>query len=382
MTDRSPEEVIDDPNAYELTDASGMLRIVAGSAAQVRQAATATAEVDFGRLIGDPIPRALVVAGMGGSAIGGDVLAALLLAEGASVPVFVHRGYGLPPWVGPLDLVVAVSCSGRTEETLSAAGEARRRGVPLVGVGAAGSPLQAVVELARGVHLPVDGAGRMPRALIWSLTVPLLVLADRLGLRAFPAEVLEAAALRLEAVATVCRPDREAFVNPAKALALELAGSLPMIWGCSPIAGVAAHRFAAQLAENAKYPAVAGVLPEANHNQVVAFDGAFAGSADIFADPGAAPVRLRLVLLRDAVEHPQLTRRAEASTELAAARGIPVSSSTAAGDSALERLASLVGMVDFASVYLALACGMDPTPIEAIDALKSRIAGWADRPST
>src|SRR4029078_10983485 len=93
-------------------------------------------------------------------------------------------------------------------------------------------------------------------------------------------EQLEAAAVRLEQLAELCRPDSESFVNPAKSLALELAGTLPMIWGSSPLAAVAAYRFGTQLSENAKYPAVTGTLPEANHNQVVTFDGPFAPGPD------------------------------------------------------------------------------------------------------
>ena len=116
----------------------------------------------------------------------------------------------------------------------------------------------------------------MPRAMLWGLSVPLVVAASRLGVLDMPGEAYEAAAAELERVAHLCRPDSEAFVNPAKSLALDLAGTLPMIWGTSQLTGVAAGRFACQLNENANYPAIAGVLPEANHNQVVTFDGPFA----------------------------------------------------------------------------------------------------------
>src|SRR5437764_758061 len=124
----------------------------------------------------------------------------------------------------------------------------------------------------------------------------------------------------------MCRPDRELFVNPAKALALDLAGSLPMIWGSGQVGPVAAYRAMCQLAENAKYPAVAGALPEAHHNQVVALDGTMAGGSaddDIFRDrvDEDSPVRLRLVLLDDETEE---TSRAEISEEVAQARGVAV----------------------------------------------------------
>ena len=204
----------------------------------------------------------------------GEVLAAVC-GPGSAAQIATVHDYQLPGWVGAADLVIAVSCSGATEETLAAAGEAVRRGCPLIGVGGAGSPLAMLAEQARAPFVPVQSAG-MPRATLWGLSVPLLVIADRLGVAEVSAEGFEAAAAELERVSHLCRPDSESFVNPAKTLALELAGTLPLIWGTSPLAGVAAYRFACQLNENAKYPAIAGVLPEANHNQVVTFDGPFA----------------------------------------------------------------------------------------------------------
>jgi glucose/mannose-6-phosphate isomerase len=206
-----------------------------------------------------------------------------------------------------------------------------------------------------------------------------MVVADQLGVADIPAAGLEAAAADLERVSHLCRPDSESFVNPAKTLALELAGTLPVIWGSSPLTGVAATRFGSQLNENAKYPAVTGVLPEANHNQVVAFDGPFAqwpagGQVVLDEKDPRPPVPLRLVILRDREEHPQVARRREASAELAAQRGIEVSELAAEGDTPLQRLASLIQLIDYATVYLGIAIGVDPGPIAVIGDLKERIA--------
>lgn len=404
------QERLDNVTLLEAADPSGMLRQVASAAAQVREGARAAQEADLGEVIAAGRPRAIVVTGMGGSGIAGDVLAAVA-GPGCPVQVTTVHDYRLPGWVGAADLVIAVSCSGATEETLSAAGEAVRRGCRLLGVGSAASPLAAMAEQARAGFIPVKPVG-MPRSMLWGLSVPLVVVASRLGLFDMPAEAYESAAAELERVAHLCRPDSEAFVNPAKGLALELSGTLPMIWGTSPLAGVAARRFANQLYECGKYPAVPGVLPEANHNQVVVFDGPFAPEPDSGALPGPdsgvvpgphgglmpgpddglpgglaaglgngqahheqlPPVPLRLVLLRDTHEHPQVARRREESAKLAAQRGIEVSELTAAGDLPLERLASLVQLIDYASVYLAIASGIDPAPIAVIQELKARIA--------
>jgi glucose/mannose-6-phosphate isomerase len=369
---------LDDPVALEEFDPSGMLRAVASSAAQIRSSLSAVQDASLAPLGLESRPRAIVVAGMGGSGISGEVLAALTAAK-CPVPVVVHRGYGLPGWVGAADLVMAVSCSGTTAETLSSAVEAARRGARLLGVGAPDSPLDLHCRSEHGAYVPV--AGRVaPRASMWALVVPLLVVAERAGLLDLGTGLadLEAAAVRLESIASACRPDLESFVNPAKILATELVDTLPMFWGSGEVGPVSASRAACQVAENAKAPALAGALPEAHHNQSVALDGRLAGAAaddDIFRDrvEDPEPFRLRLVLLRDD-DSAIATARADASAEVARSRGVGVSVVAAEGESAFERLASIVGLVDFASVYLGLANGFDPTPIGPIDALKARLA--------
>jgi glucose/mannose-6-phosphate isomerase len=213
---------------------------------------------------------------------------------------------------------------------------------------------------------------------VWALSTPLVLAGAALGLLEAPPAVVEATATRLEEISGICRPDSDAFVNPAKALALELSGTIPLLWGTSPLTGIAAYRFACQLNENAKYPAVPGLVPEANHNQVVTFDGPFAGTKedDLFRDRVDDPVetpRLRLVLLRDPDEHPQVRRRCEVTKQIARDRGVAVSELAAQGSIRFERLASLIGLTDYASVYLGLLYGVDPTPVVAIEDLKERI---------
>ena len=377
------ESVLDDAEARTALDQSEMLRAVATAGAQIRIASTASAESGLAvRVAADGRPRAVVLAGMGGSGIAGEAVAALCGAS-SPAPVLAGHGYTLPAWVGAVDLVIAVSCSGTTEETLAVVEEAVRRGTRLLTIGPPDSLLAALSEQARGIHVPISSGGRLPRANMWALTVPALIAVHALGLVVIPAGVLERTADRLDAIAEQCRPSSESFMNPAKSLALELAGYVPMVWGSGPVAAVAAYRFGCQLNENSKLPAVIGTLPEANHNQVVALDGRFGRlaspsgdpNADLFRDRVDEPEagRLRLVLMRDRVEHPQVARRAAASVELATDRGVPVNELVAEGEHPLEQLASLVGVGDFASVYLALLHGIDPTPIAAIAELKERI---------
>jgi glucose/mannose-6-phosphate isomerase len=369
LADEFATDRLDDAGLVEAADPGGMLRQVASSAAQVRSAVRTCAEVDLSPVTAGDRPRAIVVAGMGGSGIAGDVLAAVGGAGNATQIVSSH-GYQLPGWVGAADLVIAVSCSGSTEETLAAATEAARRGCHLVGVGAAASPLADIATQARAPFIPVVSAG-MPRSTLWALCIPLIVVAEQIGIITVGEDVYESVAATLEEIAFQCRPSSESFVNPGKSLGLDLMGTLPVIWGSSPLAGVAAKRFAAQLNENAKYPGIPGELPEANHNQVVAFDGPFA-PGNALTSPSGFPQRL--VLLADPAEHPQVARRREASAELATERGVRVTELAMTGEHPLQRFASVVPLIDYATVYLGIASGVDPTPIEIIQSLKERIS--------
>jgi glucose/mannose-6-phosphate isomerase len=357
---------LDTPEILQTADPGDMLRQVASAAAQVRTALRASAEADLSQFVPDARPRAIVVAGMGGSGTAGDILGAVC-GPGSPVQVLTVRptrqlGAGsLPSWVGAADMVLAVSCSGTSSETLAAAVEAGRRGCRMACVGAEGSPLHRVAEQARAAFVRVDQAGSvLPRQALWALTVPLLVIAERLGVARVGTDVYENVARRLEEVSHQCRPASESFVNPGKSLALDLLGALPLVWGTSPVSAVAASRFACQLNENAKYPAIHGALPEVAHNQIGVFDGPFAG------DPPRFPMRLILLKDVDAREH-------VAISDLASRRGIAVSELEMAGDHPLDRLAALVQLADYASVYLGIASGIDPGQADAVRDLPAHI---------
>ena len=396
-----------------------MLRQVASAAAQVRTSLRSCAETDLSAFTPDARPRAIVVAGMGGSGLAGEMLNAMT-GLSSPVQVVVSQAERLPGWVGAADAVIAVSCSGSTPETLTMAAEAARRGCRLAAVGTEGSALHRIAEQARAPFVPVAPAG-LPRSMLWALAMPVLVIADRLGVTRIGPDVYELAASRLEEVSHQCRPASESFVNPGKSLALDLVGTLPMVWGTSVLSGVAARRFASQLNENAKYPAIAGALPEAAHNQVAAFDGPFAPrssrlsapsrqepsrqepgrhepgrhepdpsltSPDDVADVGGLAdwdldyeeteqasgfTALRLVLIADPGENPRVGAQRAAVTELAGQRGVGMSELAMDGEHPLVRLAGVIQLTDYASVYLAIASGIDPGQTVAIADLQARI---------
>ncbi len=378
------EALLDDGERLRAADPSRMLFALASAGAQVRESATLAAEANLASLTDEGRPRAVVVAGVGTAARTGDLLETVA-GPRCPVPVVGHRSAGIPGWVGAADAVIAVSASGRSPEAIAAAEAAGRRGARLVAIGPPNSEVEGLAERYRAPFVPVPR--RAPaRVSLWALTVPVLLAGRALGLLRIAEADFAETAVRLDEDAERCRPDADSFVNPGKALALDLANSLPIVWGSSPLATVAARRVGDMFSANARYPVVAGSLGEAGRGRVGLIDGVYGGLAesgrDIFADPdeNGGTTRLRVVVLRDgglADDEPQAgepaaleERRADAVLELAARRGVRCTEIRAEGGSPLERLASLISVPDFASVYLAMAHGLDPTAVPAVDEMK------------
>ncbi|MCK9893795.1 SIS domain-containing protein [Frankia sp. AgB32] len=376
------EAVLDDAARLDAGAVAALLPHVASAGPQVRQSAVLAQEAGVDRLAADGRPRAILVAGVDGSALAAGFLAAAV-GPTSPVPIIGHHEHGLPGWVGVSDLVLAVSASGTSAETRSAVEEANRRGARVAVVAPTDTPLAHLAAVAGAPLVPLVGQ-RPSHTAFWSLTVPLFVIARALGIVRTGDAAVEAAATRLEDVATRCRPSSESFVNPAKTLALELAGTLPIFLGTSPVTAVAAERAAVQLSATAKYPALVGTLPHPGYYQVALFDGPFGaglggrggsgstgvGDLDNFfrdrVEDEEESVRLRLILLRDpTAERTEVSRQADAAVSAAAERGVGVTELRAEGVDPLERLASLIGLFDFTGVYLALALGIDPSQTPA-----------------
>lgn len=397
------EAVLDDSASLLQRDTRQTLRALATAGAQVREGMTLASEAGVERVGGGDRPRSVVVASLGGSATVADVLD--LLAEPRSpVPVSVRRNVPLPGWVGPLDLVVAVSLSGRADGPLAVAAEAARRGCALLTVGAEDSPLAEICARGRGVHVGVGRDRTSSRTSLWSLLTPVLVAADALGIVSVPGPALSAAADRLDDQAEACRPASESFVNPGKTLALHLSDTVPVVLGDGALSGVAARRAAAMLARTARVPAIHGELPDAASQIVSTFDGPFTagggagvggsrpgGDDSIFADPfldGPALPRLGLLMVRDAlgVTDPgdQSSRQAappapvdadrnalvEALLDTARDAGVRVATIGAEPGHPLTRLAGQLALADFTATYLALGMGFDPSLSRHLTALR------------
>jgi glucose/mannose-6-phosphate isomerase len=297
----------------------------------------------------------LVVCGMGGSAIGGD-LARAAIGSRAQRPMRVVRSYDLVPWMADDALVLCSSYSGNTEETLACFEAAGQLGAPRVALTTGGK----LAQRARDAGVPVIGvpSGMQPRAAVVYMTIASLQCATAAGVCESLQGEAEAAAVLLGELADEWGPDSPPD-SQCKALANALHGTIPVVYGAGTTAGPA-QRWKTQINENAKQPAFAGVLPEANHNDICAWE-----RVDEFA-------RFSAVLLDDERLHPQLRRRIELTAGVAGdhAHGVQ-----ACGETAIERVLSLVFLGDLLSVYMAVLAGVDPTPVDVLERFKAELTG-------
>ncbi|SNC71468.1 phospho-glucose isomerase C-terminal SIS domain-containing protein [Kytococcus aerolatus] len=366
------DALLDDPDHLARCDRRGVLRSLATAGAQVRQAVTLADEAGIERIASAHRPRAVVVVASGGSAVVGDVVS-LLVEQGSPTPVHALQGGPLPAWVGPLDLVVALSLSGAEAGAVTIAHEAARRGAAVLTVGAADSPLADAAQRARGVHVPVGHGPVSSRTALWGLVSPVAVALGHVGLVQPGTIAWEEVARALDRVAEECRPDSPAFVNPAKVHALALAETLPMVLADGPVAGVAARRAGSMLARTARVPATVGELPHAASEVVACFDGPHAtgagweatrapvpdGGRDIFADPFLdAPAQIPLGLW--VLGAGGLSPMAQRVSTVAQRAGVRLVDTLVEEAAPLEELARLVARVDFTATWLAIGLGLDP----------------------
>lgn len=334
-------------------DRSGMLDIILDLPAQVPAGFRLPRPP-----VGGGAPAAVAVLGMGGSAIGGDLLSSIMLERGGP-PVLVNRDFGLPASVGRETLVFAASYSGDTEETLSACRLARRRGCRVVTL-SSGGRLGRMSGGRSHIRLP---PGYRPRAALAFMLLPMMGVLEDLGVADFGKDVEEAVRL-LAVMKAELGPERAGPKNPAKAAAMALRSRLPTVLS-GPFLAPAARRWRTQLAENAKVLSRGGVLPEMGHNDLAAWA----------ADPAAR--ESAVVILRDRAETRRLARRFGLARRLGLDRAGSVREVRARGRSALSRLLSLVFIGDLASLYLAVLRGVDPAPVRVIERFKRELAGGA-----
>lgn len=303
-------------------------------------------------------PGGLVVAGMGGSAMGG-ALAAAALGDRALRPILSARDYGPPSWTTPETTVLCTSYSGETEETLGCFEAAGALGAHRVVATTGGALADAAREEGVPV-IPIPG-GLQPRAAVAYLTVAALEVAALCGAGPRLHTEIDVAAANAEQLAERWGADGRDHEDGPRALALELHGTTPVVAGAGLTAPVA-YRWKTQVNENAKVPCFAHELPELDHNEIVGWEGANE------LCPFSA------VFLDDPDLHPRLRRRIELTRALVEPRAAWTRVVSSLGESRTERMISLVLMGDLVSLYLAVLRGVDPTPVPVIDRLKSELA--------
>ena len=302
--------------------------------------------IESARLEGSPA-AGLFVCGMGGSAIGGD-LAAAVLGDRLTGPVLTVRGYALPSWETPEWTVLCSSYSGETEETVACFEAAEALGAKRV-VASVGGPL---VDRARATDVPVIGLPGIfqPRA---AIAYMLVVAAEA----AYLADVAPRIHTEVDAAAAFLTEGAESLQQQAREIAALVAGTVPVIYGADLTAPVA-RRWKTQVNENAKFPAWWGELPEADHNELL-------GGAGAVGDERAAAI-----FLEDRDQHPRVGRRFALTAEAIEPDAGVVARVETAGETRLERLLWAVMLGDLVSLELARQRGVDPEPVEAIEHFK------------
>ena len=300
----------------------------------------------------------VVVLGMGGSGIAGDVVTAIG-GPFVPVPMLVSKGYAPPSFVGPGTLCFAVSFSGDTEETIEAAQAAAAAGARMVVV-TVGGRLGELAPAWQAPHIPMPADIPQPRAGLGALAVPMLLVLEQVGLFPGAASWVDAAVARL-------RTRRDALVtgDVAPRIARTIGRTMPLIYGAGPLGGVAAQRWKAQVNENAKAPAFAATVPELCHNEICGWGQHGDMTRQVFT----------LVELRHDEEHPQELRRFELVREVMAEVVHDVVEVRAAGEGPLAQLFDLTLVGDFVSLHMAAQEGIDPGPVPVLEDMKRVLAG-------
>ena len=340
------------PSAGAALDPGGMYDAIRSFPQHLSEGRALASRVD--PLLSSRNANAVVVTGMGGSAIGGDLLRALCLSK-SHVGVHVVRGYSLPAFVGEATIVLVSSYSGDTEETLSAIEDATSRRARIACIAAGGE----VERQARRLNLPLYElpGGLQPRAALGYSLAAMLTFAEQIDLLSIGAESWEDAISMLEAASAEWSSE---VPNPARDLAQSLLGKLPFIYSGGDLMEPVATRWCCQFAENAKVLAHTNRFPELNHNEIMGWEHA-----------GELHRQIGVVALRDRLDHPRVRRRIELTRQLLESKAGCWLDVESRGGSELARMLSLAHLGDWVSLYLAFLQKVDPTPINLIRQLKA-----------
>jgi glucose/mannose-6-phosphate isomerase len=316
------------------------------------------AQVATGFKVDFPKPENIIIAGMGGSAIGGELLKDWA-QDTSRVPIEVCRDYHLPAYANKSTLVFCTSYSGETEETLSVFLEALKRKCKIVSLSSGGA-LREFAEKLNVPHLLVP-SGMAPRATLPYLFLPLPTILEKIDFAyGVNAELRETVRI-LKQVSAENSPENQTKNNMAKTLATKINGTIPMVYGFRFYRAVA-QRMKTQINENSKNLAKWEYFPELNHNEIVAWE-----KAEEFAS------HVSVIFVRDSDEPEEIKNRIEFTKETINKTSAKTFEVWSKGKSKIARMSSIICTGDFTSVYLAVLRGVDPTPVKTISILKERL---------
>ena len=321
------------------TDKSNMINILESIPEQIAEAVKLAKDVK----VTDPVKR-IMVAGMGGSAVSGDILKAYLRDK---IDVTVNKDYSLPELAGKETLLFIVSYSGNTEETISAFRTAQRKNMNMVVI-TTGGKLEELSKISKTPCIIIP-KGFQPRAALAYLFFPMLAVLYNSHFIDNPVEDIKN---------TIKALKNPKFKERAQDLAEKLVEKIPLIYSSEKM-GVVAYRWKTQFNENAKIHAFCHVFPELNHNELVGYGNIKAG--------------YHVVIIKDDDDYVKIKKRMDITKRLISEAGINVTEMVIKGDCFLTKLFSAIYLGDLTSYYLALKYGTDPTPVDVIEELKKEL---------
>jgi len=303
--------------------------------------------------------RNIVLTGMGGSAIGGDIVKTLLNDE-LKIPFYINRNYTLPNWVNENTLVICSSYSGNTEESLSAYNDAVEKKAMICGISTGGELTENLKN--RGFDVIKIPGGLQPRAALAYSFVPLLYLLNKVGIASD--SILDDLAKSVSAL----EQKRETYSigesdKPIFKMAKEIYGMIPIIYGVTDTTGVVALRWKGQICENSKMLAYHNELPELNHNEIVGWGN----NPDLLNE-------LSVIWLRDKFDNERIKARQDITKQILNDMDIMQHEIRAEGETKVERMLDLIYFGDWLSYWCAILHDTDPSPVEKINKLKEALA--------
>lgn len=353
--------VLDDLKIVKKYDRSKMLETIESFPVQCEYARSRAVSFTLPESYRIPY-RNIICSGLGGSAIGPDILGSYLRYE-AQIPITVNRGYQLPAFVDGSALVVISSYSGDTEETISAYRDAKKKSAKIVVITSGGKLRKMAAKDGNAVMLLPGGF--QPRCAFGYSFFSALVLLSRIGvIKDKTADISETIKIldgirRQKAGSGVAKKN-----NIAKKTASLLYGKFPVIYASSDNMDCAVARWRGELAENSKTLSSGNFFPEMNHNEIVGWE-----------EPAKLLKDFAVVMLRDSLDHPRIAKRMDITRDILKSEGVRVIEVVSLGRSRLARIFSLLYIGDFVSFYLAMLNGVDPTPVDRITRLKKKLAG-------